>query len=161
VRAVSQSQKQKLDHTKSEPLSGHSSDIERILATLSPKSIQITHAEARPSSEPSQVTPILKSLSAAYTTDPHQPYGQDDNTGELRRLKQELLAAKSKIALQEQELAQTRVIKHTLDQALGPPSDADFGSREIREQSIGSLQNIFHESNSISRSLGWSGRLTV
>jgi hypothetical protein len=37
-----------------------------------------------------------------------------------RRLKQELLAANSKIALQEQELAQTRVIKHTLDQALGP-----------------------------------------
>jgi hypothetical protein len=33
--------------------------------------------------------------------------------------------------LQEQELAQTRVIKHTLDQALGPSSEADFGSREI------------------------------
>jgi hypothetical protein len=35
-------------------------------------------------------------------------------TVELLRLKQELLAANSKIALQEQELAQTRVIKHTL-----------------------------------------------
>ena len=52
--------------------------------------------------------------------------GKADNVSvdmcEVLRLKQELLVANSKIALQEQELAQTRVIKHTLDQALGPPS---------------------------------------
>lgn len=79
---------------------------------------------------------------------------------ELHRLKQELLAANSKIALQEQELAQTRVIKHTLDQALGPPSEADFGGREISEQTISHLQNAF---NASSRALNqyhdaWNGQ---
>ncbi|KAJ6001764.1 hypothetical protein N7522_006991 [Penicillium canescens] len=142
------SKKQKLDHIKAEPLSGQPSDIERILANLSPKSIQTTRSEAEPSSGPSQVAPILKSLPNPYTTVPHQPYSQEDNTVELRRLKQELLAANSKIALQEQELAQTRVIKHTLDQALGFPSEADFSSREIREQTISPLQNVFNGSRS-------------
>ncbi|OJD22349.1 hypothetical protein ACJ73_06305 [Blastomyces percursus] len=65
---------------------------------------------------------------------------------EMLRLKQELVAANSRIALQEQELAQTRVIKHTLDQALGPPSEADFGGREVTEQTISSLQNAFNSS---------------
>ena len=148
MHVISQSQKQKLDHIKAEALSGQPSDIERILATLSPKSIQTTRSEADSSSGPSQIAPILKSLPAPYTTDPHQPYSQEDNTVELRRLKQELLAANSKIALQEQELAQTRVIKHTLDQALGPPSEADFSSREIREQTISPMQNVFNGSSS-------------
>ncbi|KKK16549.1 pumilio-family RNA binding repeat protein [Aspergillus ochraceoroseus] len=70
----------------------------------------------------------------------------DAETSEVLRLKQELLAANSKIALQEQELAQTRVIKHTLDQALGPPSEADFNGREITEQTISNLQSAFNAS---------------
>ncbi|PLB33791.1 Pumilio-family RNA binding repeat-containing protein [Aspergillus candidus] len=65
---------------------------------------------------------------------------------EVLRLKQELIAANSKIALQEQELAQTRVIKHTLDQALGSPSEAEFSEREISEQTISNLQNAFNAS---------------
>lgn len=74
-------------------------------------------------------------------------YTSDESTTELLRLKQELLAAKSRIALQEQELAQTRVIKHTLDQALGPPSEADFGARDITDQTISHLQSAFNASN--------------
>ncbi|EAW14668.1 Pumilio-family RNA binding repeat-containing protein [Aspergillus clavatus NRRL 1] len=77
---------------------------------------------------------------------------QSDSLGvdmsEVLRLKQELLAANSKLALQEQELAQTRVMKHTLDQALGTPSEADFGGREVTEQTISHLQNAFNASNS-------------
>ncbi|KAF9883032.1 hypothetical protein FE257_004315 [Aspergillus nanangensis] len=69
------------------------------------------------------------------------------DTSEVFRLKQELLAANSKIALQEQELAQTRVIKHTLDQALGPPSESDFTGREFTDQTISSLQSAFNASN--------------
>ena len=68
------------------------------------------------------------------------------NTTEMLRLKQELVAANSRIALQEQELAQTRVIKHTLDQAMGPPSEVEFGGREITEQTISNLQNAFNAS---------------
>ena len=44
---------------------------------------------------------------------------------EMARLKQELNAAKSQIARQKEELDQTRVIKHTFDQAIGPPSEPD------------------------------------
>lgn len=66
---------------------------------------------------------------------------------EVLRLKQELLAANSKIALQEQELAQTRVMNHTLDQALGSPSEVEFNGREVSEQTISQLQNAFNASN--------------
>ncbi|KAK2871610.1 hypothetical protein FQN49_003013 [Arthroderma sp. PD_2] len=72
--------------------------------------------------------------------------GKGMDTQEMLRLQQELEAANSRIALQEQELAQTRVIKHTLDQAMGPPSEVDFGGREISEQTISSLQNAFNAS---------------
>lgn len=112
---------------------GKPSDLEKILAKLSPK--------ADLSSKPSQIPP------APAPTDSTGLYTQGDKNAELLRLKQELLAANSKIALQEQELAQTRVIKHTLDQALGPPSEADFGGREITEQTISHLQNAFNASN--------------
>lgn len=71
----------------------------------------------------------------------------DEKSTELLRLKQELLAANSKIASQEQELAQTRVINHTLDQALGPPSEADFGGRDVTDQTISHLQSAFNASN--------------
>lgn len=72
---------------------------------------------------------------------------QSTEVAELLRLKQELFAANSKIAFQEEELAQTRVMKHTLDQALGPPSETDFGNREVTEQTICHLQNAFKASN--------------
>ncbi|KAF3894068.1 Pumilio-family protein RNA binding repeat domain containing protein [Trichophyton interdigitale] len=72
--------------------------------------------------------------------------GKVMDTQEMFRLQQELEAANSRIALQEQELAQTRVIKQTLDQAMGPPSEVDFGGREITEQTISSLQNAFNAS---------------
>ena len=43
---------------------------------------------------------------------------------EMARLKRELDAAKDQIARQKQELDESRVIKHTLDQAMGPASEA-------------------------------------
>ena len=48
---------------------------------------------------------------------------------EVARLKKELDAAKNQIALQKHELDQTRVIQHTFDQAIGPPSDTTRGLR--------------------------------
>lgn len=72
--------------------------------------------------------------------------GSDPEASELLRLKHELQAANSRIALQEQELAQSRVINHTLDQALGPPSEADFSGREISEQTFSNLQSAFNTS---------------
>ncbi|KAJ5263704.1 hypothetical protein N7478_011309 [Penicillium angulare] len=116
--------KQKLEHARPEPtVNTRSSGLERILAKISPT-----------------VLPAINSAVGEHDT-------QTDNTGELVRLQRELVAANSKIAFQEQELAQTRVIKHTLDQALGTPSEADFGGREITEQTISHLQNAFNASN--------------
>ncbi|KAK4936780.1 hypothetical protein LTR10_022437 [Elasticomyces elasticus] len=66
---------------------------------------------------------------------------------EMMRVRQELEAAKSVISRQEQELAETRTLKHTMDQAMGPPSEVDFGpSNDITEQTIGHLQSAFNAS---------------
>ncbi|EED15109.1 Pumilio-family RNA binding repeat domain protein [Talaromyces stipitatus ATCC 10500] len=65
---------------------------------------------------------------------------------EMLRLQRELIAANSRIAQQEQELAETRVIKHTLDQALGPPSEAEFVDRETSQQNVRDVQAVFHTS---------------
>lgn len=45
---------------------------------------------------------------------------------EMQRIKKELEAARSVITRQEQELAESRTLKHTMEQAMGPPSEADF-----------------------------------
>ncbi|OGM43561.1 pumilio-family RNA binding repeat protein [Aspergillus bombycis] len=111
--------------------------------------------------KPSSILPLTS------TSRPVQSLAQDialpdatnTDSSEVLRLKQELLAANSRIALQEQELAQSRVIKHTLDQALGPPSEVDFNGREVTEQTISDLQNAFNASNPTFSQLqdGWSG----
>ncbi|OQE34357.1 hypothetical protein PENCOP_c019G03446 [Penicillium coprophilum] len=146
----SSTKKQKLDHIKVEPLNGQTSDLDKILAKISPKTISLPRPprpETDRSSTLSQITPAT-AVPALILTETTHSYPQEDRTVELLRLKQELLAANSKIALQEQELAQTRVIKHTLDQALSPSSEADFGSREITEQTISHLHNAFNASSS-------------
>lgn len=66
---------------------------------------------------------------------------------EMVRVKQELQEARSVISRQEQELAETRTLKQTIDQAMGPPSEADFGvASDISEQTIGHLQSAFNAS---------------
>lgn len=65
---------------------------------------------------------------------------------EMLRVKRELEAARSVISRQEKELAETRTFKHTMDQAMGPPSEVDFGHGDITEQTIGHLQSAFNAS---------------
>jgi hypothetical protein len=72
---------------------------------------------------------------------------QLEDVSEILRVKQELAAAKSMISRQEQELAETRKLKHTMDQAIGPPSEVDFANRtDITEQAISRLQSAFNAS---------------
>lgn len=52
----------------------------------------------------------------------------DDNT-EILRMKQELEAAKSVISRQELELAESRNLRHTMEQAMGPASDTDYSAQ--------------------------------
>lgn len=101
------------------------------------------HPETGEASSASPRTSGADSLPASVPADD----AQSNEVVELHRLRQELFDANSKIAFQEDELAQTRVMKHTLDQALGPPSESDFGGREVTEQTISQLQNAFNASN--------------
>ncbi len=74
--------------------------------------------------------------STAPTTGPPSA-SVDDMTGtslgEVARLKVELEAAKGRIARMDQELAQTRITKHTIDQAIGNASEADFPLNPLME----------------------------
>ncbi|KAE8348857.1 pumilio-family RNA binding repeat protein [Aspergillus coremiiformis] len=180
--------KQKLEHSMPISSVGDS-EMERLLARLSPKprSSGIKPSTTRGSTSrlseqkvflDQQMHNLERSCevlggyeggnkSSTSTSEPVRPFARelapadaiDTDASEVLRLKQELLAANSKIALQEQELAQTRVIKQTLDQALGPPSEVDFNGREISEQTISNLQNAFNASNPTFSQLqdGWSG----
>ena len=105
-----------------------------------------TGEEDNSSAASAPLTPATKTLPTSSSSGDNNPNGNKLGTVEMLRLKQELIAANSRIALQEQELAQTRVIKHTIDQAMGPPSEADFGGRDVTEQTISSLQNAFNAS---------------
>jgi hypothetical protein len=99
----------------------------------------------------SAVMPLTSTLEISHAAEPidNACFGPTDTeTSEVLRLKKELLAANSKLALQEQELAQTRVMKHTLDQALGTPSEADFNGCEVTEHTISHLHSAFNASSS-------------
>ncbi|TVY22662.1 Meiotic coiled-coil protein [Lachnellula hyalina] len=70
-----------------------------------------------------------KNTSTAPSTGPASVIGEETtNVGddEVLRLKLELEAAKNKLARMDQELAQSRIRKHTIDQAMGSISEADY-----------------------------------
>lgn len=74
----------------------------------------------------------------------NSPPSEPENTAkveaaELARLKKELDAAKNQIARQKQELDQTRVIKHTFDQAIGSTSEKTFGPDTKAPESINTV----------------------
>ena len=80
------------------------------------------------------------------------------DSAEILRMKQELEAAKSVISRQEQELAESRTLKHTMDQAMGPASEIDFGGpNEISQSTIGHLQSAFNATARpfTARTTGW------
>jgi len=96
------------------------------------------------------ITPAGESFnnSTAPTTNTPSIAGDDaaqPSAEEVLRLKLELEAAKGKIARMDQELAQTRITKHTIDQAIGTPSEADFsmglaGHSEVSDIRLNLLQ---------------------
>ncbi|WEW56330.1 hypothetical protein PRK78_001773 [Emydomyces testavorans] len=132
------------------------SPMDKILAKLSPKDHISTGSprEDMPSTTSSgEFVPGTLAKNVSATNDVMNANRNSDDEQEkadkqeVLRLQQELMAANSRIAMQEQELAQTRVIKHTLDQAMGPPSEVDFGGREITEQTLSTLQQAFNNSS--------------
>jgi hypothetical protein len=65
---------------------------------------------------------------------------------EMLRVRRELAAAKSLISRQEQELAETRTLKHTIDQAMGLPSEVDFRSHDVSGRTTSHFQSAFNAS---------------
>lgn len=77
---------------------------------------------------------------------------------EVERLRRQLAEANTRLAQMDQELSQTRITKHTLDQALGSPSESDFRVPAIvTEQTISSLQGALNASTraSLGRTNSW------
>ncbi|KAI9852057.1 MAG: hypothetical protein M1838_002026 [Thelocarpon superellum] len=119
------------------------------LATVEPH--DHAHLKDHDSSSDDSV-PITPATDVFDITPPRESEQTDDDraqreVNELRRLKEELQAAKDKIARMDQELSQTRITKHTLDQALGSATELDFnGTDEVTERTISTLQHALNAS---------------
>jgi hypothetical protein len=84
------------------------------------------------------VTPAneIFNQSTTLTTSTPSPGTEALSADDVLRLKLELEAAKGKIARMDQELAQTRITKHTIDQAIGSASEADYPLNSHDEISV-------------------------
>lgn len=115
-------------------------------ATLPTKGHDESNAKEGSSASSTLLTPASESFGYTNTaTDEHHKL--DIEASEMTRLKKALDDAKDQIARQKQELDETRVIKHTFDQAMGPPSEIALSPRT----DIADPTNVFMTSN---RALG-------
>jgi HEPN domain-containing protein len=77
------------------------------------------------------------STGSAALTNPYTVTSRSEEVAEMLRLKQALETANNKIASMDQELSQTRITKHTLEQAMGSQFDSDFDHiRDLRPQGV-------------------------
>jgi hypothetical protein len=129
-------------------LSGHSQALNKQRLDLIEESDSDGPKDEGLSSGSDLYTPATESFDIVSCGDQNTEVpSQLQDSAEIVRVKQELAAAKSTISRQEQELAETRKLKHTMDQAMGPPSEADFAPRaDISEQAINHLQSAFNAS---------------
>ncbi|KAE9372021.1 pumilio-family RNA binding repeat protein-like protein [Stipitochalara longipes BDJ] len=107
------------------------------------------------------ITPAPESFnsSTAPTTSPPSVAGDDNpsqSVDEVARLKAELEAARGKIARMDQELAQTRITKHTLDQAIGNSSEADYPLNHQVDERLNHLPPNLRPQ--IQRDNSWAGQ---
>ncbi|KZF20651.1 ARM repeat-containing protein [Xylona heveae TC161] len=94
------------------------------------------------------ITPAANTFAENHvppTTNSEHP--QPVDAVEFLRLKQELLIAKNRIAKMDQELSQTRITKHTLEQAMGSSLDVDVQLKgEGTEYTLNKLRSAFNAS---------------
>jgi hypothetical protein len=88
-------------------------------------------------------TPATDTFSLVSHGDSRGNKSSEAEAIEAGRVKVELAAAKALIARQEQELAESRNLKHTMEQAMGPPSEADFGMHSP-DQHLSNMQSAFN-----------------
>ena len=100
------------------------------------------------SSSPAPLRPTTEST--AQTAAPNNTEGEkpaEVGLSETKRLQKELDAAKDQIARQEQELSQTRIMKHVLEQAKAGTSIPPMGDKsDSVDRTIFNLQDAFSAS---------------
>lgn len=101
------------------------------------------HKDGDRSSGSDLYTPATDTFSLASHGDVRDTKSSESEAVEAGRVKAELAAAKALIARQEQELAESRNLKHTMEQAMGPPSEADFGMHSP-DQQISNMHSAFN-----------------
>jgi hypothetical protein len=101
------------------------------------------HKDGDRSSGSDLYTPATDTFDAISHGETREHRSSDDEAAEAARVKQELAAARALIARQEQELAESRTLKHTMEQAIGPPSEADFGIPSP-EHPLSNMQTAFN-----------------
>lgn len=108
---------------------------------------QPEHDESISSSVP--LTPATESFNVTPgTSDNDEEKTIQLDPAEMIQLKKELDAAKDKIARQEEELSQTRIIKHTFDHAKDQTVDATTAhKRDSIDHTIANIQGAYHTSN--------------
>ncbi|KAM0158417.1 hypothetical protein ACHAQE_004198 [Botrytis cinerea] len=109
------------------------------------------------------ITPATENFdSGTATTAPTtRPQSRGDGDSqpsaeEVLRLKIELEAAKGRIARMDQELAQNRITKHTIDQAIGSVSEVDFPLGNVSDPSAGIPPNHFRPH--VTRESSWTNQ---
>ena len=128
-------------------LSGRRNALKRQGLDLKEDSESDTRKEDDQSSGSDLCTPATETFDVVSSGDGSRQTTSAVDAEEMIRVKKELAAAKSMISRQEQELADARKLKHTMDQAMDPPSEADFGNRSnTTEQTINHLQSAFNAS---------------
>jgi hypothetical protein len=129
----------------SQALPARNSHLDELLAKLSEQQVllskQSTALHAQRGGETSPDSSGSGALTNPYATTPRtdsqfNDISQADLT-EMLRLKKELETAQTQIARMDQELSQSRITKHTLEQAMGSQFDSDFDHiRDLRPQGV-------------------------
>ncbi|KEQ77020.1 ARM repeat-containing protein [Aureobasidium namibiae CBS 147.97] len=116
-------------------------DLDDLLAKLSQQQVKLskqnTALQAQSGGETSPDSSGSGALTNPYATTPRTDSQFNDlsqaDMAEMLRLKKELETAQTQIARMDQELSQSRITKHTLEQAMGSQFDSDFDHiRDLR-----------------------------
>ncbi|KAI4715717.1 ARM repeat-containing protein [Aureobasidium sp. EXF-10727] len=119
--------------------------LEELLAKLSEQQVllskQSSALHAQRGGETSPDSSGSGALTNPYATTPRTDSQFNEvsqsELAEMLRLKKELETAQTQIARMDQELSQSRITKHTLEQAMGSQFDSDFDHiRDLRPQGV-------------------------
>ena len=100
--------------------------------------------------DPSSGSDLLTPATDSFEYVSQQGSKESGNTrmeaAEILKVREELALAQAKIALQDQELAESRIFKHTMDQAIGSGSEADLAPTAMPVMAMEDMPTPFNAS---------------